>query len=166
MLTIYKYPHPFVLTAIGLLMPIKPIHAIHAVHERTSSTVHSMPPLQGAPGRRLCASGRQDHAAVEAERLLTPALHDHPLLAVLVGVDAADLALVALLDEAPEEAGAVDAEGRTEVGVDTEVVLEAGAESQAVGSHKVRLHLLLADQAIPVQRAIKKRWSRQSTAMA
>ena len=70
---------------------------------------------------------------------------------MFVGIDTTDLALVALLDKPPEQPRAVHAERGAEVGVNAEVVFEAGAERQAVGSDEVGVHLRLADKTIPAE---------------
>ena len=83
--------------------------------------------------------------AIQAIGLLAAALDDQPVLAVLVGIDAAHLALDPLLDQPPEEASAMLAEGGRQVGVHTEVVLVAVAQGQAVRSHEVGAHLAATD---------------------
>ena len=50
------------------------------------------------------------------------------------------------------QAGAVDAEGRLEVGCFVEVVFEAVSEGVAVRADKVRLHLGLTDHPVPVSK--------------
>lgn len=92
---------------------------------------------------------------VRSVRLLAPALNDQSIFAVLVGIDATDLALDSLLDQSPQEPRTVLAEGRRQVGVDAEVVFVAVAQSKAVGPHKVGAHLAPTDQTFPVVEIVR-----------